>query len=185
MLLNCGVGEDSWESLGLQGDPTSHPKGDQSWMFIGGTDVEVKLQYFGHLMQKADLFEKTLMLGKLRAREEGDNRGWNGWMASPTQWTGVWVDSGIWWCTGRPVMLRFMGLQKIRHNWTEHQPRFEKVRMGERWYLRTVLYVNMSEIFSYILSLYFFSFFDLDKQMVIKDSVLQRDSKLFLCHIKW
>ena len=44
-------------------------------MFIGGTDVEVKLQYFGHLMQKADLFEKTLMLGKLRAREEGDNRG--------------------------------------------------------------------------------------------------------------
>ena len=56
---------------------------------------------------------------KLRAREEGDDRGWNGWMASPTQWTWVWVDSGSWWWTGRPGMLRFMGLQKIRHDWTE------------------------------------------------------------------
>ena len=50
MLLNCGVGEDSSESLGLQGDPTDHPKGNQSWVFIGRTDVDLKLQYFGHSM---------------------------------------------------------------------------------------------------------------------------------------
>ena len=68
MLLNCGVGEDSWESLGLQGDPTS-PKGDQSWVFIGRTDVEAELQYFGHLMRRADSLEKTLMLGKVEDRK--------------------------------------------------------------------------------------------------------------------
>ena len=53
--------------------------------------LKVKLQYFGHLMQRADSFEKTLMLGKLRAGE-GDDRGWDGWMALPTQWTWIWVD---------------------------------------------------------------------------------------------
>ena len=59
-----------------------HPKGDQSWMFIGRTDVELKLQYFGHLMWRADSFEKTLCWEGLRARGEGDDRGWDGWMAN-------------------------------------------------------------------------------------------------------
>ena len=68
MILNCGVGEDSWESLGLQGYPPVHPKGDQSWVFIGRTDVEAKLQYFGHLMWRTDSLEKTLMLGKIESR---------------------------------------------------------------------------------------------------------------------
>ena len=67
MLLNCGVGEDSWESLVLQGDPVN-PKGNQSWIFIGRTDVEVKLQYFGHLMWRTDSLEKTLMQGKIEGR---------------------------------------------------------------------------------------------------------------------
>ena len=53
----------------------------------------LKLQYFGHLMWRADWLEKTLMLGKLRAREWGD-RGWDGWMTSLTQWTWVWTNSG-------------------------------------------------------------------------------------------
>ena len=48
---------------------------------------------------------------------EGDNRGWDGWMASPTRWTWVWVNSGSWWRTGRPGMLRFMGSQRFRHSW--------------------------------------------------------------------
>ena len=75
MLLNCGVEEDSWESLGLQGDPTVHPKGDQSWVFIGRTDVEVETQYFGHLMWRADSFEKSLMLGKSESkRRRGQQR---------------------------------------------------------------------------------------------------------------
>ena len=65
-----------------------HPKGDQSWLFIGRTNVKLKLQYFGHLMRRADSFEKTLMLGKMRAGGDGNDRGWDGWMASPTQWMG-------------------------------------------------------------------------------------------------
>ena len=51
-----------------------HPKGDQSWVFIGRTNVKLKLQYFGHLMQRADSFEKTLMLGKMKAGGDGDHR---------------------------------------------------------------------------------------------------------------
>ena len=54
---------------------------------------------------------------RLRAGEEGDDRGWDGWMASPTQWTWVWVDSQSWWWTGRPGVLWFMGLQRVRHDW--------------------------------------------------------------------
>ena len=54
---------------------------------------------------------------RLRAGEEGDNRGWDGSMASPTQWTWVWVDSRSWWWTGRPGMLQSMGLQRVRYNW--------------------------------------------------------------------
>ena len=54
---------------------------------------------------------------RLRAGGEGDNRGWDGWMASPTRWTWVWVDSGSWWWTGRPGVLWFMGSQGVRHDW--------------------------------------------------------------------
>ena len=54
---------------------------------------------------------------RLRAGGEGDSIGWDGWVASPTQWTWVWVDSGSWWWTGRPGMLQFMGLQRVGHNW--------------------------------------------------------------------
>ena len=79
--------------------------------------LKLKLQYFGHLMRRADSFEKTLMLGKIEAGGKGDDRGWDGWMASPTQWTWVWVSSGSWCWTGRPGVLRFMGLQRVRQYW--------------------------------------------------------------------
>ena len=53
----------------------------------------------------------------LGAGVKGDNRGWDGWMASPTRWTWVWVNSGSWWWTGRPGVLRFMGSGRIWHDW--------------------------------------------------------------------
>ena len=53
----------------------------------------------------------------LGAGGEGDDRGWDGWMASPTRWTWVWVRFGSWWWTGRTGMLRFMGSQRVRHDW--------------------------------------------------------------------
>jgi len=54
---------------------------------------------------------------RLGAGGEEDNRGWDGWMASPTQWTWVWVNSGSWWWTGRPGVLRFMGSERVEHDW--------------------------------------------------------------------
>ena len=86
-----------------------------------------KIQYFGHLMWRADSLEKTWILGKIPGGE-GDDRGWDGWMASPTWWTWVWVDSGSWWWTGRPGVLRFMGLQSRTRlsNWTELMREGEK-----------------------------------------------------------
>ena len=72
---------------------------------------------------------------RLRAEGEGEDRGWDGWTASPTQWTWVWVDSVSWWWTGRPGMLQFMGSQRVGHdwatelNWTELFPNsFPRVR---------------------------------------------------------
>ena len=59
--------------------------------------------------------KRPWFLERLRAGEEGDDRGWNGWIASPTQWTWVWVNSRSWWWTGRPF--RFLGLQRIRYDW--------------------------------------------------------------------
>ena len=78
--------------------------------------LKLKLQYFCHLMQRTDSFEKTVMLGKSEGRRR---RGWqrmSGWMVL-TQWTWVWVNSGSCWWTGRPGMLRSMGSQRVRHDW--------------------------------------------------------------------
>ena len=83
---------------------------------LEGLMLELNLQYFGHLMQRTDSFEKTLMLGKIEGGRRRDNRGWVGWMASLTQWTWVWVNSRSWWWTGRPRMLQSMGLQRVRHD---------------------------------------------------------------------
>ena len=84
---------------------------------LEGLMLKLKLQYFGHLMQRADSLEKTLMLGGLGVGGEEDDRGWDCWMASPTRWTWVWVNSGSWWRTGRPGVLRFMESQRVGHDW--------------------------------------------------------------------
>ena len=79
--------------------------------------LKLKLQYFGHLMGRTDSFEKILMLGKIEDRRKRDDRGWDGWMASPTHWTWICVSSGSWWWTGRPGMLQSMRSQWVGHNW--------------------------------------------------------------------
>ena len=92
-----------------------HPKGDQSWMFIGRTDVKLKLQYFGHWWEDLTHWKRPWCWERLRAGGEEDDRGWGGWMASLAQWRWVWVNSGSWWWTGRPGMLQFMGSQRVGH----------------------------------------------------------------------
>ena len=76
---------------------------------LDGLMLKPKLQYFGHLMWRTDSFEKTLMLGKIEAGGEWGDRGWSGWMVSPTQWTWVWANSRRWWRKGRPGVLQSMG----------------------------------------------------------------------------
>ena len=95
-----------------------HPKGDQSWVFIGRTDAEAETPIFWPPHTKSWLIWKDPDAGKDWGQEEKeDDRGWDSWMASPTQWTWVWVDSGSWWWAGRPGMLQFMGSQRVGHNW--------------------------------------------------------------------
>ena len=84
---------------------------------LEGLMLKLKLQSFGHLMRRVDSLEKTLMLGKIEGGEEGDDRGWDDWMALPTQWTWVWVNSGNWWWTGSPGVLQSMGSQRVGHDW--------------------------------------------------------------------
>ena len=117
MLLNCGVGEDSWEFLGLQGDPTSPSKGHQSWVFIGRTDAKAETPVLWPPHVKSWLIGKDWCWEGLGAGGEGDGRGWDGWMASPTQWTLVWVNSRSWWWTGRPGVLQLVGSQRVGHDW--------------------------------------------------------------------
>ena len=89
---------------------------DQSWVSLEGMMLKLKLQYFGHLIRRADSLVRLWCWEGLGAGE-GDDRGWVGWMASLTRWTWVWVNSGSWWWTGRPGVLQFMGLQRVRHDW--------------------------------------------------------------------
>ena len=98
-----------------------HPKGDQSWNSLEGLMLKLKLQHFGHLMQRTNSFEKTLMLGQIEGRRR---RGWQRmrWMDGITDSMDmIWINSGSWWWTGRPGVLQSMGLQSQTRlsNWTE------------------------------------------------------------------
>ena len=95
-----------------------HPKGDQSWVFIRRTDVEAETPVLWPPDAKNWLIRKYPDAGKDWRREEKGPTGWDSWMASLTQWTWVWINSGSWWWTGRPGVLRFMGSQIVAHDWT-------------------------------------------------------------------
>ena len=92
-----------------------HPKGNQSWIFIGRTDAETETPILWSPDAKS--WPRPWCWERLRAGAKGDDREWDGWMVSPTQWTWVWVNSRSWWWTGRPGMLQFMGSQRVRHDW--------------------------------------------------------------------
>ena len=81
---------------------------------LGGLMLKLKLQYFGHMMPH---LKRSWCWERLKAGREGDDSGWDGWMASETQWTWVWVTSRSWWWTRRPGVLRFMGSPRVGHDW--------------------------------------------------------------------
>ena len=84
---------------------------------LEGLMLKLKRQYFGHLMRRTDSFEKLLMLQMIEAGGEGNDRRWDGWMASLTRWAWVWVNSRSWWWTGKPGVLQSMGVTKSWTNW--------------------------------------------------------------------
>ena len=134
MLLNCGY----WRRLLRV--PWTARRSYQSILkeispgcSLEGLMLRLKLQYFGHLMRRTDSLEKTLMLGGIGAGVEGDDRGWDGWMASLTQCTWVWVNSKSWWWTGRPGLLRFKGLQRVRHDWVTELNWTEGSSLAIQW----------------------------------------------------
>ena len=94
-----------------------HPKGDQSWVFFGRNDAKAETPVLWPTHEKSWLIGKDPDAGRDWGQEEKGTTEWDGWMASPTRWTWVWVNSGSWCWTGRPGMLRFMGSQKVGHDW--------------------------------------------------------------------
>ena len=124
MLLNCGVGEDSWGSLGLQGDPTS-PFWRRStlgflwkeWCWSWNSSI------LATSCKELTHWKRLWCWEGVGAVGEGDNRGWDGWMASRTRWTWVWVNSGRWWWTGGLACCDSWGRKESdtteRLNWTE------------------------------------------------------------------
>ena len=92
-----------------------HSEGDQSWVFTGRTDAIAETPILWPLHAKS--WKRPWYWEGLGAGGEGNDRGWDGGMASPTWWTWIWVNSRSWWWTGRPGVLRFMGSPRVRHNW--------------------------------------------------------------------
>ena len=125
--------------LGLQGDPTS-PFWRRS--ALGFLWKEWCLSWNSSTLatSRAELthWKRLWCWEGWGAGGEGNDRGWDGWMGSLTRWTGVWVNSGSWWWTGRPGMLWFMGSQRVRHdwatqlNWTDHEFLIAKFRLNWR-----------------------------------------------------
>ena len=95
-----------------------NPKGNRPWIFIGRMDAEAEVQVFCLATWCEDLahWKRHWCWERLKAGGEGDNRGWDGWMASLTQWTWVWANSGRQWRTGKPGMLQSMGSQRVGHD---------------------------------------------------------------------
>ena len=124
MLLNwrSGAGKDTWECLGLQGDQTSQSERkstlnihwkDWYWSWNSNT--------LATWCEEWTNWKRPWCWGRLRAGGEEDDRWWDGWTASLTQWTWVWANSRRQWRTGKPSVLQFMGWQRVRHNLVSEQ----------------------------------------------------------------
>ena len=114
-----------------------HPKGDQSWVFTGSHWKDWCCGWNSNTLATSreglTHWKRPWCWEGLGAGGEGDDRGWDGWMASPTQWTWVWVNSGSWWWIGRPGVLRFMEWQEVRHDWATELSELNVTKCKETW----------------------------------------------------
>ena len=168
MLLNCGVGEDSWESLGPQGDPTS-PFWRRSalgflwkewcWSWNSST-LATSCEELTH-------WKRLWYWEGLGEGGEGDNRGWDGRKASLTRWTWVWVNSGSWWWTGRPGVLQFMGSQRVRNDWVTEL----------NWIVVILYYISVPLPRHFLF--YVFSMLHSDRKILSNISILMEEFCIF------
>ena len=139
---------------------------------LEGLMLKLKFKCFGHLMRRTD-WKRPWCWERLRAGGEGDDRGWDGWMASPTWWISVWVKFGGWWWTWRPGVLRFMGSQRVRHDWgtelkwTELSPHWDDSDSPAYCYLEILDIFLGFFLFCFDFSL-FFCYFQLRYKCEIK-----------------
>ena len=106
--------------LDCKGIKPVHPEENQLWIFIGRTDAEAEAPILWPPDVKKTHGKRPWCWERLKVRE-GDDRGWDGWMASPTRWTWVWANSGRWWRPGRPAVLQSMGSQRVGRDWATEQ----------------------------------------------------------------
>ena len=122
MLLNCGAGEDSWRV------PWTARRSNQSILKEISPDYSLEgrmLSWNSNTLaiwcEELTHWKRPWCWERLKAGRKGDDRRWDGWMASLTQWTWVWVSSRSWWWTGKPGRLPSIGSQRVRHDWVTEQ----------------------------------------------------------------
>ena len=109
------------------------PKGNKSCICFGRTDAEAETLILWPPHEKNWLiWKRPWCWERLKAGGEGDDRRWDGWMVSLTQWTWVWENSGSWWWTGKPGVLQSMGLQRVGHDWATELNWMELIRKDTR-----------------------------------------------------
>ena len=117
MLSNCVLEKTLESPLDSKEIKPVNPKGNQPRIFIGRTDAEAETPILATWCEELTHLKRPWFWERLKAGGEGDDRGWDGWMASQTQWTWVWVNSRSWWWKGRPGILQSMGSQRVGHDW--------------------------------------------------------------------
>ena len=153
MLLSCGVGEDLRVPWTARGSNQSILKQICSESSLEGLMLQLKLQYFGHLLHRAAHWRRPWCWERLKAGGEGDGRDWDGWMASSAPWTWVWASSGRYWRIGKPGVLPSMGSQRVGHGRTaepqqklltqaEWTPKPRPILLAARWGLITVSFIS-------------------------------------------
>ena len=111
-----------------------HSEGDQPWVFFERNDAKAEAPVLWPPHAELTHWKSLWSWEGLRAGGEGDDRGWDGCMASLTWWTWVWVNSGSWWWTRRPGMLRFMGSQRVGHDWASELNWLRRIDVWQNQY---------------------------------------------------
>ena len=120
---------------------------------LAGLMLRLKLYTLATSCKELTHWKRLWCWEGLGAGGDGDDRGWDGWMASPTRWTWVWVNSRSWWWTGKPAVLQFMGLQRVGHdwvtelNWTELNPKTKRHESHSPIALHPIIQVNSTNMY--------------------------------------